>query len=116
MLKQQHRVCEIFFKGIPNSLLKTIVAINKPFPELVSLELVSHEENAPILPDPFLGGSAPSLLEPDLCRISFPTLGKLLLSTRDLVALSLSRIPPIRIHFTLGDSNQPVRVDGAQIT
>ena len=92
-LKQHHRVCEILFKGVPNSLLKTFAAINEPFPELISLELVSNEENAPILPDSFLGGSAPCLLELELCGISFPELGKLLLSTRDLVVLSLSRIP-----------------------
>ena len=93
-LKQSHRVCEIFIKSVPNSLLKTFAAINKPFPELIRLDLVSNEENAPILPDSFLGGFAPCLLELELCGISFPELGKLLLSTRDLVVLSLSRISP----------------------
>ena len=46
-----------------------------------------------MLRESFLGGSAPRLREVQLADISFPGLGKLLLSTTDLVRLSLHDIP-----------------------
>jgi hypothetical protein len=67
--------------------------MRKPFPELTDLHLsqfVSDPE--PILPDSFLGGSAPrrSL---KLSNVPFPALPKLLLSATHLVALDLLNIP-----------------------
>ena len=91
-LKQYNRVRVIWINGVPNSLLKKSVAM-KPFPALTSLDLLSNDAKAPVLPDSFLGGSAPRLREIWLEGIPFPGLGKLLLSTTDLVVLSLHDIP-----------------------
>jgi hypothetical protein len=91
-LKQQNRVCGIEIFGVPNSLLKKS-AVMQPFPALTSLILKSYDEMAPVLPDRFLGGSAPSLQMIWLEGIPFPGLTKLLLSTHDLVTLSLYDIP-----------------------
>jgi len=92
-LKQRDRVYKISIWGTPNSLLKKIAAMRKPFPALTDLGLSSNDENPLVLPDSFLGGSAPRLQQLTLCRIPFPALGKLLSSTCDLVTLSLSDIP-----------------------
>ena len=91
-LQQHNRVCTIDIWGVPNSLLKEIAAMQEPFPALTKLNLWSSDENAPVLPDSFLGGSAPSLQYLTLIGIPFPGLPKLLLSTHDLVTL-LSCIP-----------------------
>jgi len=67
--------------------------MKKPYPALTFLGLTSHDENPLVLPDSFLGGSAPRLQTFLLTHIRFPALGKLLFSTRDLVTLHLSDIP-----------------------
>jgi hypothetical protein len=90
-LKQHDRVCGIRIDGVPNSLLKRSVAM-KSFPALTDLILSSNDERAPVLPDSFLGGSAPRLRTLSLTGIPFPGIAKLLLSTTDLVRLSLSKI------------------------
>jgi len=87
MLKRHDRVCKIFINGVPNTLLEEIATTS--FPALIELELASFQGGTPILPDSFLGGSVPSLRSLDLWGIPFPGIGKLLLSTRDLVTLSL---------------------------
>jgi hypothetical protein len=89
-LKQQNRVWGICIRGIPTSLLKQLV---EPFPALTILILMSNDYKAPMLPDSFLGGSAPRLREIVLRGIPFLGLGKLLLSTTDLVTLYLWDIP-----------------------
>ena len=93
-LKQQNRVCKICIDGIPNSLLKRFAVISTPFPALTDLELLSTDEEPPILPDSFLGGSAPHLQYLGLDGVSFPALPKLLLSATNLVDLQLSDLPP----------------------
>jgi hypothetical protein len=92
-LKQHHRVRKIYIRGIPNSLMKRFAAMKKPFPELTSLELHSDDRNVPILPDSFLGGSAPRLHTLELGGIPFPEIRKLLLSSRNLVTFRLWFIP-----------------------
>ena len=93
-LKRHDLVCRIDIWGVPNSLLKS-AAIKKRFPQLTDLALWSNEENAPAITDSFLGGSAPRLrsLEFRGIPLPFPALGKLLLSTTDLVSLCLEDIP-----------------------
>jgi hypothetical protein len=91
-LKQHDRICGIDIDGVPDSLLKRLVAI-KSFPALEQLTLRSSDERAPMLPDSFLGGSAPRLRRLLLSNIPFPGIGKLLLSTTDLVRLYLWSIP-----------------------
>ena len=92
-LKQHDRVYRIFINHIPNSLLKKFAAMKKPFPALKYLDIRSDHHNPPVLPDSFLGGSAPRLEELTLSNIPSPGLPKLLLSTRDLVFLILEHIP-----------------------
>jgi len=93
-LKRHDLVCRINIWGVPSSLLKS-GAIKKRFPELTDLTLRSDEENAPIIPDMFLGGSAPRLQSLEFRGIPFPfpALRKLLLSATDLVTFHLLDIP-----------------------
>ena len=93
MVKRNDRVCKIDIVNAPSSLLKEVAAISEPFPALIGLELASLEEDPPILPDSFFGGSVPHLRSLNLWGIPFPAIGKLLSSTRDLVTLYLGSIP-----------------------
>jgi len=92
-LKQHKRVFQIFIENIPNSLLKKFAAIKKPFPALTFLQLWSYDEKAPVFPGSFLDDSAPHLQSLLLDGIPFPSLGKLLSSTNDLVNLHFFDIP-----------------------
>ncbi|KAH9173169.1 hypothetical protein EDB89DRAFT_742980 [Lactarius sanguifluus] len=67
--------------------------MQEPFPSLTRLGLGSIDGNTPVLPDAFLGGSAPRLQNIYLTSVPFPVLPKLLSSTSDLVQLRLVRIP-----------------------
>jgi hypothetical protein len=71
-------------------------AMQEPLPELTFLALESNNEHGPasIIPDSFLGGSAPRLESLKLEYVPFPGLPKLLLSATNLAELSLSSIPP----------------------
>ncbi len=92
-LQQHNRVCTVSIDGVPNSLLNELAAMDVPFPALTELALQSNDENAPILPDSFLSGTAPRLQSLLLWGILFPALPRLLLSTHDLVNLDLWDIP-----------------------
>ena len=94
-LRHHNRVCKIYYdnRQFSDSLLKEFAAIDEPFPALTTLKLFSFGQNAPVLPDSLLGGSAPRLRSLHLNGIPYPSIGKLLLSTTDLVRLSLWRIP-----------------------
>ena len=95
-LRHHTRVYKIDYLSGPfqNSLLKEFAAIDEPFPALTCLEVFSFQQhNVPVLPDSFLGASAPDLRSLDLTGIPYPSVGKLLLSTSNLVHLYLWRIP-----------------------
>jgi hypothetical protein len=93
-LKHNDRVCEIELWRVPSSLLENVlVAMQVPFSALTDLRLASKDEPAPVVPDLFLGGSAPCLRNLSLRSIPFPGLPKLLLSATHLVDLSLRDIP-----------------------
>ena len=68
-------------------------AMEVPFPELTFLWLASDEKTVSVLPDSFLGGSAPRLRTLWLDGIPFPGLPNLLLSTIHLISLSVVDIP-----------------------
>ncbi len=74
-------------------LKKVLAAMQKPLPEMTHLQLQTSDKSAPVVPDSFLGGSAPHLRHLELERIPFPGLPKLLLSAIDLVTLRLHNIP-----------------------
>ena len=92
VLQQHNRVCTIYIWGVPNPLLKEFAAMQEPFPALTELTLWSFDENVPVLPDSFLGGS-PHLQKLTLLGIPFPGLPKLLLFTHNIVTLHLFEIP-----------------------
>ena len=92
-LRQDCRVRNIHIRGVPTSLMTKFATMKKPFPELTYLKLTSDDGNLPILPDSFLGGSAPRLRTLNLSGIPFPAMRKLLLSSRNLVSLRLWSIP-----------------------
>ena len=99
-LRQHNRLCKIYYRnghiGDP-FVLEEFAAIDEPFPVLTSLVLTDltsfQQPSVPVLPDSFLGGSAPCLRSLDLFSISYPSIGKLLSSTTNLVHLSLWDIP-----------------------
>jgi hypothetical protein len=93
-LEHRDRVCKVELKNISYYLLTRLsTAMREPFPALTGLCLSSNDYAPPVLPDEFLGGSAPNLQHFDLDGIPFPALPKLLLSATHLVRLRLRRIP-----------------------
>jgi len=92
-----NRVCKIYYVNgqfEDSFLLEEFAAIDEPFPALTSLEIHCFgQQNVPVLPDSFLGGSAPRLRSLVLQGIPYPAIGKLLSSTTNLVRLSLWGIP-----------------------
>ena len=93
-LEHSDRVCEIKLWDASSSQLEQVLtAMQEPFPTLTNLLLRSRNEIAQVIPDSFLGGSAPRLRELTLDNIAFPELRKLLPSATHLVELDLWRIP-----------------------
>ena len=115
VLERNDHVCEIGLTNIPYSDLEILLAtLQQPFPELTRLLLywademeywddemeywddeTEHwdDETEFIVPDSFLGGSAPRLQSIQLGLVPFPGLPKLLLSATHLVDLQLDDIP-----------------------
>ena len=95
-IKHNDRVCEVDFHTFlvwDKSEMKEVVsAMQVSFPALTDLTLVltADFETVMVIPDSFLGGSAPRLRRLHLEGMSFPGLPKLLLSTTGLVSLQLS--------------------------
>ncbi len=98
-LEHSNRICQInlnFHSLTTSQFEKVWTAMQVPFPELTALTLDSQpppSETVPVLPDSFLGGSAPRLRILTLLGIPFPGLQKLLLSATHLVELHLCDIP-----------------------
>jgi len=95
-LEQRDRVWWIHLHDLPSPLLEKLVTMmQETFPTLQYLRLWATDETqaAPVLPDGFLGGSAPCLRTFWLRGIPFPGLSKLILSTNDLVHFVLEKIP-----------------------
>jgi len=95
-LRHHNRVCKIYYRNQYSQefLLKEFAAIDEPFLALKSMELIlPYGQNVPVLPDSFLGGSAPHLRSLKLKGIPYPSIGRLLSSTTNLVQLSLWGIP-----------------------
>ena len=92
-LRLNDRILDINLQLISIPLLTALATINEPFKALTSLELRTTDENAPALPESFLGGSAPRLRELSLDGIPSPAVSKLLSSAKDLVSLRLWNIP-----------------------
>jgi hypothetical protein len=91
-LGQSNRVCEVNLDLAGSQVEEVLAAMQVPFPELTDLRLFSDDET-PVIPDSFLGGSAPRLRDFTLSGIPFPGLPKLLLSATHLVGLHLPKLP-----------------------
>jgi len=93
-LESEHydRICEMIVSVVESHWKIFAVAMQKPFPELTHLDVWVCDA-VPVLPDSFLGGSAPRLRTLALHGVSFPSIPKLLLSANDLVTLHLEDIP-----------------------
>jgi hypothetical protein len=72
---------------------KILAAMQVPFPALTELRLYSNRETLPVIPDSFLGGSAPRLQIFSSSGVPFPGLPKLLLTVDHLLYLELVDIP-----------------------
>ena len=91
VLEHRNRVCQIHISS--SYMEKVFEAMQEPFPELTHLTLSSDGRAMVVIPDSFLGGSAPRLQLIHLLGIPFPGLPKLLLSATHLTKLSLCDIP-----------------------
>ena len=95
-LEHNHRVREIdiFIEEVPSSVLGSFARVlQKPFPELTHVTFLSANETTLVIPDTFLGGSAPRLRFCYMDYLPLPALRQLLLSARHLVHLHLGIIP-----------------------
>jgi len=116
-LRHHNRVCKIYYrKGFKDSsLLEEFAAINEPFPALTNLKLVSFSRNVPVLPDSFLGGSAPSAIT----RLAWHSLSvnwkPTFIYHSPCLAFPLG-YSPFRIYFTRDDRPLSVHVAQARIT
>lgn len=90
-LEHHDRVCDIRVTNISSSLWEeALPLIQKPFPVLTDLNLQYRgSRTLSVIPNLFLGGSAPRLRRLNLECIPFPGLPKLLLTATELVHLHL---------------------------
>jgi hypothetical protein len=96
IVHHNRRVYDIYLAGLNNLALQRLASgMRVQFPALINLSLRLFDDSgpAPVLPNQFLGGSAPNLESLALYSIPFPALPRLLLSATGLVHLILSHIP-----------------------
>jgi hypothetical protein len=93
VLEQSNRVCQVDLILVSWTAKAVLAMMQVPFPQLTCLKLSSLAGTPPVIPDSFLGGSAPRLRYFYLCGIPFPGLPKLLSSATHLVHLWLYNIP-----------------------
>ena len=92
-LEHNDRVCQIQLLSCSYARMKYVTksaAMKKPFPKLTLLNVcMTDDEDGPVLPNSFLGRTAPHLQSLKLFLIPFPGLPKLLSSATHLVILDL---------------------------
>lgn len=93
-LRYRDRISEITFDGLTCSVLERFFAMmQEPLPALTYLRLSLRDGTAVVLPDSFLGGSAPQLRSFTLVGVPFPTFPSFALSVSHLLSLRLWHIP-----------------------
>jgi hypothetical protein len=95
-LEHSNRICQIHLSLTTSQIEKVWTTMQVPFPELTALTLdwwLPPSETVLVMPDSFLGGSAPRLRHLAFFRVPFPGLQKLLLSAIHLVQLHLWDVP-----------------------
>ena len=93
-LEHPDRVSRVMLFVSESQLGMFSALMQEPFPVLTHLSITSQSGTVSTLPDGFLGGSARSLQQLELCDILCPALPSLLLSASNLVSLRLHNIPP----------------------
>jgi F-box-like len=94
VLERSDRIVKIDFSYVNGPEWENVLAtMRQPFPELTFLSLTSQDGMVSVLPYTFLGAHAPRLQSLNLTRIPFPGLPILLLYAKDLVQVSLDKIP-----------------------
>jgi len=92
--KRHSWVSWIVFDELTSPVLEKFAGVmQRPFPALMGLHLQSFDEMGPVIPDSFLGGSAPQLQIAFLEGIAFPALPRLVVGATHLTKLWLQRIP-----------------------
>ena len=89
------RISLLYFPVPGWGLERFLEMMQHPFPALTHLDLwdwFDKGEGAAVIPDSFLGGSAPLLESLELTGVAFPALPKLLLSANHLIRLDLRDI------------------------
>ena len=95
-LEHKERISEFCMLLAPHTFpLAVLPMMQQPFPALrrLYLNFQPDDEAMPVVPNSFLGGSAPHLQEITLVDVPFPGLPKLLFTATRLVTLELYRIP-----------------------
>jgi F-box-like len=96
-LECRKRISLIFIFDVTggSALQKSIAAMLEPFPVLMECHLISTSKpvSVPVLPESFLGGSAPLLVMFELRGIPFPTFPNFVLSSTQIRYLYLDDIP-----------------------
>ena len=93
-LGHRGRTSGIYLIDVKGSLLQKMAPMmNELHPILTDIYLLSTDESVPVLPETFLGGSAPRLRSFILSGIPFPTLHNFILSATQIIHLSLFDIP-----------------------
>jgi hypothetical protein len=96
-LEHNDRVSHIVLRVSDSQWEEVLAAMQQPFTVLTKFSIwpSDHWRRSPVqvVPESFLGGSAPRLQSLDLARISFPGLAKLLLTATGLVSLDIWKIP-----------------------
>jgi len=88
------RISRISINDINGSALgKLAAAMQQPLPTLNDFRLVSYDNSVSVLPETFLGGSAPHLETFVLYGIPFPTFPRFILSSTHIRNLSILDIP-----------------------
>jgi hypothetical protein len=93
-LERRDRITEVTIQDIGGPALEKLVTVlHEPLPILTAFSLSSTDQSAAVLPENFLGGSAPRLQSLVLSRIPFPSFPKFILRSTHITYLSLFDIP-----------------------
>jgi len=93
-LERHDRISQIYIDDIDGSALKNLAAAMRgPLPALTDFDLGTSDKSVPVLPESFLGGSAPVLRHFSLWDIPFPSFPKFILSATRIVYIGLFDIP-----------------------
>jgi hypothetical protein len=93
-LQHRDRVSDIhIFDETGFAVQRLAAEMQEPFPALTDIYLGSFFYLPPVLPDAFLGGSAPRLRSFTLQHVEFPAFSRFVLNATHIVTLRLSDIP-----------------------